>query len=399
MYKSIALANTIYYVGVNDRRTALFENMWPLHRGVSYNSYLIVDEKITLIDTVDSGHTDKWLARIRAIIGEKAIDYLIVNHMEPDHSGSISILRELYPQLIIVGNKKTLPMIDGFYGLITGMKEVAEGESISLGTHSLTFYTVPMVHWPESMVCFETTNNILFSSDAFGSFGALEGGIFDDEVEFDYFKNEMRRYYSNIVGKYGNPVQKALGKLKGLDIKQIAPSHGLIFREHIGEVIDMYDRWSRYEGEEGVVIAYASMYGNTEEMAEAIARELAENGIRNIRVFDVSKTHASYIISDIFKFKGIILGSPTYSNELHPNMEALVLKLQHMGVVNHYFGAFGSFTWAGASVKKLVEAGESLSWELVMPGVEEKQGLKKDKYQACIELGKAMAERLMKDRK
>jgi len=398
MFKPIELADNIYFVGVNDRRTALFENMWPLHRGVSYNSYLIVDEKITLIDTIEAGQIDKWLTRIRSIISDKPIDYLVVNHMEPDHSGAIHLLRQLYPAIEIIGNKKTIPMIDGYYGVTSGMKEVNEGEVVSLGKRSLTFYTVPMVHWPESMVCFENESQILFSSDSFGSFGAFEGGIFDDEIDFDYYIDEMRRYYSNIVGKYGNPVQKALSKLGGLGIKMIAPSHGPIYRQYIARMIEMYDQWSRYEGEEGVVVAFASMYGTTEEMADAVARSLAENGIRNIRVYDVSKTHPSYIISDIFKYKGVILGSPTYSNELHPNMEALVSKLEHMGVANHYYGVFGSFTWAGASVKKLLEAGEALKWELVNDAVEEKQGLKQNKYEACLALGKAMADRLKKDR-
>lgn len=394
MHKPIPLSDNIYYVGVNDRRTALFENMWPLHRGVSYNSYLIVDEKITLIDTVEVGHTDKWLARVRALIGTRPIDYLVVNHMEPDHSGAIHLLREIYPNLVIVGNKKTLPMIDGFYGISDKLQEMNEGESLSTGQHRLTFYTVPMVHWPESMVCYEETTGTLFSSDAFGSFGSLDGGIFDDEIDFDHFRDEMRRYYSNIVGKYGNPVQKALSKLGSLNLQTIAPSHGPIYRERIAEMLAMYDQWSRYDGEKGVVIAYASMYGNTEEMAEAIARELAVCGIRHVRMFDVSKTHPSYIISDIFKYKGLILGSPTYSNELHPNMEALVMKLQHMGVTNHVYGAFGSFTWSGAAAKKLAEVGESLKWELVAPQVEEKQGLKAEKYEACLALGRAMANRL-----
>lgn len=398
MLKPVNLSENIYYIGVNDRKTALFENMWPLPRGVAYNSYLIVDDKITLIDTVEVGHSDKWLAKIRSIIADKPIDYLVVNHMEPDHSGAIHLLRELYPDITIIGNKKTIPMIDGYYGVNENMNIVSDGDLVNLGKHQLSFHTVPMVHWPESMVCFEQTQKILFSSDAFGSFGALEGGIFDDEIDFTYFEDEMRRYYSNIVGKYGNPVQKALSKLGSLDISTIAPSHGPLFRENIGKVIDMYDKWSIYEGEEGLVIAYASMYGNTEEMAEAIAREVAVNGIKNIRVYDVSKTHPSYIISDIFKYKGLIVGSPTYSNELHPNMEALIMKLSHIGLTNHYYGVFGSFTWAGAAVKKLVEAGENLKLEIVGSSVEEKQGLKKDKYEACLDLGKAMANRLKADR-
>ncbi len=394
MYKPVNLSEQIYYVGVNDRRTSLFENMWPLDRGVSYNSYLIADEKVAVIDTVEAGQFEKWIAKVRAVLNDRPIDYLVVNHMEPDHSGAIRILTELYPNMEIVGNKKTLPMIEGYYGITTNCKTVKEGDSLDLGKNKLTFYTVPMVHWPESMVCFEETNQILFSSDAFGSFGTLDGGIFDDELDFDYFTDEMRRYYSNIVGKYGNPVQKALQKLGALDLKMIAPSHGPVYRKNIAQMLKWYDHWSKYEGEEGVVVAYASMYGNTEEMAEVTARAIAESGIKNVRVYDVSKTHPSYIISDIFKFKGIILGSPTYSNELHPNMEALVSKLQHMGVSNHIYGILGSYTWAGASVKKLNEAAQTLKWEEVAEPVEEKHSLKEDKYEACWQLGVAMAEKL-----
>ncbi len=398
MYKPVNLSEDIFYVGVNDRRTNLFENMWPLERGVSYNSYVIADEKVAIIDTVEAGHFEKWIAKVRAILKGRKVDYLVVNHMEPDHSGAIRILTELYPEMKIVGNKKTVPMIEGYYGITGSFEIVKEGDSIDLGKNKLTFYTVPMVHWPESMVCFEESNRILFSSDAFGSFGTLDGGIFDDELDFEHYTDEMRRYYSNIVGKYGNPVQKALQKLEGLDISMIAPSHGPIYRENIARMVEMYDQWSKYEGEEGVVIAYASMYGNTEEMAEVTARAIAENGIKNVRVYDVSKTHPSYIISDVFKYKGIILGSPTYSNELHPNMEALALKLEHMGVTNHYYGVLGSFTWAGASVKKLREIAETLKWEEVAEAVEEKHALKEDKYEACWQLGVAMAEKLKADK-
>ncbi|WP_430815248.1 FprA family A-type flavoprotein [Carboxylicivirga sp. RSCT41] len=398
MYRPVNLSEDIFYVGVNDRRTNLFENMWPLDRGVSYNSYVIADEKVAIIDTVEAGHFEKWIAKVRAILNGRPVDYLVVNHMEPDHSGAIRILTELYPEMKIVGNKKTVPMIEGYYGINSNFEIVKEGDNIDLGKNKLTFYTVPMVHWPESMVCFEETNQILFSSDAFGSFGTLDGGIFDDELDFEHYTDEMRRYYSNIVGKYGNPVQKALQKLGSLDLKMVAPSHGPVYRENIARMVEMYDQWSKYEGEEGVVVAYASMYGNTEEMAEVTARAITESGIKNVRVYDVSKTHPSYIISDIFKFKGIILGSPTYSNELHPNMEALTNKLQHMGVTNHYFGVLGSFTWAGASVKKLREVGENLKWEEVADAVEEKHALKEDKYEACWQLGIAMAEKLKANR-
>ncbi|ASB50933.1 FprA family A-type flavoprotein [Alkalitalea saponilacus] len=395
MFQEVKLTDHIYYVGVNDRRTALFENLWPLERGVAYNSYIIDDEKVTLIDTVEIGYIDKFLSKIRAAIGDKPIDYLIINHMEPDHAGSVKILSELYPDMKLVGNKKTRPMVEGFFGITDKFKEVGEGDSLVLGHHQLQFFMVPMVHWPETMVTYNPEHKILFSADAFGSFGTLDGGIFDDELDIEYFIDEMRRYYSNIVGKYGNPVQKALSKLSGLEIKTIAATHGPILRENIERIVTLYDKWSKYEAEEnGVVIAYASMYGHTEEMAEVIARELALNGVKQIRIYDVSKTHASYIISDIFKYKGVILGSPTYSNELHPNMESLVNKLENMGVKNHLLGTFGSFTWSGAAVKRLDTFAEKMGWEVVGESVEEKHALKDEKYNACLNLARGMAGKL-----
>ncbi len=394
MYTPVKLSEDIYYIGVNDRRTALFENMWPLDRGISYNSYLLNGDKVAIVDTIEASFFERWLDKVRTIIKDKPIDYLIVNHMEPDHSAAIRILAELYPNMIIIGNRKTLPMIEGYFGITSNTMEVKDGETLSLGEMTLSFHPIPMVHWPESMVCFETTSGALFSTDAFGSYGTLDGGVFDDEMDFEYFRSEMRRYYSNIVGKYGNPVQKALNKLGGLDIKMIAPAHGPIIRKNIADVIARHDRWSKHETEEGVVIAYASMYGNTEEMAEVTARSLAENGIKKIRMYDVSKTHISYIISDIFKYRGVIMASPTYSNELHPNMEALVMKLEHMQFRNHLFGVLGSFTWGGNAVKKLIEAGVNLKWELVGTPVEQKYSLKADKYDACFNLGKEMAIRL-----
>lgn len=391
MYKPVNLAKDVFYVGVNDRRTHLFENMWPLERGVAYNSYLITDEKVALIDGVEIGQVERFLKKIRAVLGARPIDYLVINHMEPDHAGAIQILRELYPEMKLVGNKKTIPMIDGYFGFSDNCIEVDEGSKLELGNHTLQFFMIPMVHWPETMVTYLLEEQILFSADAFGSFGTLDGGIFDDEMDFDYFKDEMRRYYSNIVGKYGSPVRKALEKLATLDIKIIAATHGPVLRTHIAEVLDMYNRWSNYMGEEGVVIAYASMYGHTEEMAEVIAREIAEQGVRSIRMYDVSKTHPSYIISDIFKYNSLILGSPTYSNGLHPNLESLVNKLETIGIPQRNFGFFGNFTWAGAAVKRLQGFAETSGWKVVGVPVEEKHALKSSKYEACRELGRAMA--------
>ncbi len=397
MYHSISLSDQVYYVGVNDRRTQLFENMWPLPKGVAYNSYLINDEKVALLDTVEIGQIEKFLQKIKVVLGDKPIDYLVVNHMEPDHAGALKLMSERYPGMQIVGNKKTLPMIEGFFGITENVMAIEEGDVLDLGRHKLRFFMAPMVHWPETMMTYEESEKILFSADAFGSFGSLDGAVFDDEMDFSRFHDEMRRYYSNIVGKYGNPVQKAMEKLSGVEIKMIAATHGPIIRSHIPEVIEMYQNWSTFAGQEGVVIAYASMYGNTEEMAEVTARALAEEGIKEIQMYDVSKTHSSFIISDIFKYKGLILASPTYSNDLHPNMEALVSKLRQIGIKNRYLGILGSFTWAGTAAKRLKEFGDSLKLEIVSDPVEEKHALKQQKYEACRTLGKNMAARLRAD--
>ena len=300
MYRLKAIADEVYYVGVNDRQKVLFENMWPLPYGVSYNSYLIVDEKTVLIDTVDVCYSDIFLKKITDALNGRSLDYLIVNHMEPDHAGSIRLLRQQFPEVQIVGNKQTFGMLEGYHGITTGLYEVKEGDVLSVGRHQLSFYMAPMVHWPEVMVTYDATDKILFSADAFGTFGTLDGGVIDSEMNVEHYWEEMIRYYSNIVGKYGNPVQRALQKLSALDIQTICSTHGPVWREQIAKAIDIYDRLSRYEGMEGVVIVYASMYGNTEQMAEAIASSLAANGVKNVVMHNVSKTPASYILKDIF---------------------------------------------------------------------------------------------------
>lgn len=392
MYKLKEIADKIYYVGVNDRQKALFENMWPLPYGVSYNSYLIVDEKTVLVDTVDVCYSDIFLKKIEDALAGRELDYLIVNHMEPDHAGSIRLLRHRYPGVQIVGNTKTFGMLAGFHGIKEGLYEVKEGDSLNIGSRSLTFYMAPMVHWPEVMVTYDATDKLLFSADAFGTYGALDGGVIDTEMNVEHFWEEMVRYYANIVGKYGSPVQMALRKLSGLEIQTICSTHGPVWRENIAKVVGIYDRLSRYEGEEGVVIVYGSMYGNTEQMAEAIASSLADNGVRNIVMHNVSKSPASYILKDIFKYKGLIIGSPTYSNQLFPEVDSLLTKIEMREVKNRYFGYFGSFCWAGAAVKRLCAFGEKMKWQTVGCPVEQKQGLIADKYEDCLALGKAMAE-------
>lgn len=394
------ITNGIHYVGVNDRHKHIFEGLWPLPYGVSYNSYIIADEKIALVDTVEADFFTQYLDNIRSVIGDRPIDYIIVNHMEPDHSGSLALIKKYYPNAKIVGNKKTFGMMQGFYRVGNDADgdtlEVKNGDTLQLGSHTLAFTLVPMVHWPETMVTLDTTANVLFSGDAFGCFGALNGAYIDAEMNCDIYWDEMLRYYSNIVGKYGTPVQQALKKLAGVKMDYICSTHGPVWHEHIERVVGMYDRLSRYEGADGLVIAYASMYGNTERAAEVIARAASEAGVKNIIMHDVSRTHHSYIIADIFRYRALILGAPTYNNGLYPQMESLLSELAGRDMKNRLLGWFGSFSWAGKAVKTIGEWNETrLHFEPVGTPVEIKQSLDEATTRACEELGRAMGERLL----
>ncbi len=392
------IKNNIYYVGVNDRCKSLFEGMWPLPYGVSYNSYLIVDDIVALVDTVDICFFERYLAKIKGIIGDRKIDYLIINHMEPDHSGSIRLIKQAYPDIVIVGNRQTFGMIEGYYGISGEQYLIKDGDFLSLGHHTLRFYLTPMIHWPETMMTFDEEDGVLFSGDAFGCYGTLDGTFIDTRMNVKHFFNEMIRYYSNIVGKYASPVQQAFKKLANIDIKVICSTHGPIWEENVKLVTDTYQRMSNYDADEGVVIAYGSMYGHTEEMAEAIASELSVEGIRDIVLHNVNRSHASYILRDIFKYKGLIIGSPTYCNQIYPEIESLLSKIQLREVRNRYFGYFGSFTWAGAAVRRINEWTEKCKMEIVGEPVEMKQAMKELTMQQCTALGKAMADRLKTDR-
>lgn len=391
----VKLAENIYYLGYNDRRTQLFENIWPIPNGVSYNSYLIDDEKVALVDTVERAFIDDYLEDIDAILGDRPVDYLIINHMEPDHSGALRAIVMKYPDITLVGNKKTFGFVESFYMKPTNTLEVHDNSVLELGKNKIQFQTVPMVHWPETMVSFEETNKILFSGDAFGSFGTLDGGVFDDEINLDFYENDIMRYFTNIVGKYCPHTQRAIKKLAPLDIKMIAATHGPIWRTDLEWVLSRYNKWSTYTTDPGCVVVYGSMYGNTQKMAEVIARQLSERGIKDIRVYDSSKTHKSYIINDIFRYKGFIVGSCAYNNAMFPNVENLLTTVEHMGVKDHYLGVFGNFAWNGGGVKNLMKFAEASKWELVYEPIEEKGTLKEDKHQKCIDLANAMADKLL----
>ena len=393
----IEIANKVYYVGVNDRNKALFEGLWPLPYGVSYNSYLIDDEKVCLIDTVEVDFFVQFIEKLREVLGDRQIDYLVINHMEPDHSGSLALLKKYYPNIQVIGNKKTFDMMSGFYGIKDNTIEVKNGEEISLGAHTLQFFMTPMVHWPETMMtlCKDEVAH-LFTGDAFGCFGALNGGFIDQEIDTDWCWLEMVRYYSNIVGKYGTPVQNALKKLAGIHIDYICSTHGPVWHKYVDKVIGLYDRMSKYETAPGLVICYGTMYGNTERMAEQIARAASLAGVKDIRLYNVSKTHHSYILQDIFRFRGLIVGAPTYNAGLYHEMDVLLQEVANRDIKNHYIGWFGSYSWASKAVAAIGEWNENrLHFEKVGEPVEMKQALTPEIKAECARLGREMAAKLL----
>lgn len=399
MYNPVEINKNLFYVGVNDRRTELFENLWPLPQGVSYNSYLLRDEKVALIDTVDISFTDVFLKKLEIVLDDKPIDYLIINHMEPDHTGALMFLLNKYPNIQIIGSARIVDMLEGFYGVTENMKTVKEGEELSLGENTLKFFMTPMVHWPETMMTYVQESKTLFAGDAFGTFGTLDGGVIDTELNPDKYWDEMVRYYSNIVGKYGSPVQKALEKFSNVEIQTICSTHGPVWTqpENIERVIGMYDRMSRYEADKGLVIAYGSMYGNTEQLAEAIASEAAACGVKDIVMHNLSKSNLSYVIQDVFKYKGLIIGSPTYNARLFPEVQNLIDELSNKNLKNRYFGYFGGHAWAGTSVRLLGRFADTMKFEIVSNPVDIKQSMDAESYEMAKQLGKAMAEKVLSD--
>ena len=364
MQNTRKVTDDIIWVGCNDRRLAMFENIFPLQNGVSYNSYLVMDEKITLFDTMDSNATEQFIENIDYVLNGKAVDYLVIQHMEPDHCANIGRLLRKFPEMKLVVNVKTVKMIEQFFHAVDADKlmVVKEGDTLNTGKHTFTFVMAPMVHWPEVMVTYDSYEKVLFSADAFGTFGALNGNIFNDEVDFEKdWLHEARRYYSNIVGKYGVPVQTLLKKAAGLDIQVICPLHGPVWRSELGYFIDKYDKWSKYEPEDKeVVIIYGSIYGHTEAAANALATKLAIKGLKKIKVYDVSKTHVSDLIAEIFRASHIVLACSTYNGGIYPPMHNLLADMKALAVQNRTVAIMENGTWAPAAGRLMLKELEEM---------------------------------------
>ena len=361
MYCTRKINDDLIWVGADNRRLALFEAVYSVPRGVSYNSYLLLDEKTALVDTVDRSVTDVFFENVEHSLGGRALDYLIVQHMEPDHSATITDLLLRYPDCTVVCNKKVFDMICAFKGIEFKAELVKDGDVLDLGKHKLTFVSAPMVHWPEVMVTYDITDGTLFSADAFGTFGALSGALFADEVDFDRdYLDEARRYYCNIVGKYGQQVKSLLAKASALDIKTVCPLHGFVWRENIDYYVNKYLLWAGYEPEkQGVVIAYGSIYGNTENVANALACRLREAGVECV-MHDVSVTEDSYVIADAFKYSHIVFASATYNGGIFVNMENLVRDLTAHGLKGRRIALIENGSWAPTAARQMKEILSSL---------------------------------------
>ncbi|RGI46425.1 FprA family A-type flavoprotein [Roseburia sp. OM04-10BH] len=391
MHCTRKVTEDIIWIGGSDRRLALFENVFPIPRGVSYNSYLLKDEKTVLLDTVDRSIAGQFLENLAFALDGRNLDYMIVNHMEPDHCALIEEIVRRYPEVKVVGNAKTFGMIQQFYAFdITDRSvTVKEGETLNTGKHTLHFVMAPMVHWPEVMVTYDETDKVLFSADAFGTFGALNGNIFNDEIDFDRdWLDDARRYYTNIVGKYGGPVQTTLKKAAGLDISIICPLHGPIWRSNLGYILDKYNTWSSYEPEEkAVMIAYASMYGNTENLANVLAAKLAEADIHNIVVYDVSNTHVSTLISEAFRCSHIVLAAPTYNGNVYPVMENFLNDMKALAVQKRTVAILDNGTWAATAGKQMADKiAEMKDMKIIEPKVSIKSSLKNEQLEQLDEL-------------
>lgn len=396
MKYQLKINDSTYYFGQNDRTQTLFEHLYPLPHGMAYNNYLIKDEKNVLLDTVDVKFSERFFSQLDSALDGEPLHYLIVQHMEPDHSGSIGLLLRRHPEVTLVGNKKTKTMLEG-YGVCTDkFMEVDEKTPLNIGSRELQFVFAPMVHWPEVMFTYDPKEKTLFSADAFGAFGAIDGGFWDEQHDLATYMPEAHRYYTNIVGKYGSFVQRTLGKALKLDIEVIAPIHGVVWRKHIPEILELYRQMATYEAEPGVVVIYGSMYGNTEELAEEIGRSLGAHGVNRVVLHHMGYSSASQVISDVFRYKGVIIGSPTYNNGVWPNVQDVLYQLAERNIPDRLYSVFGSGTWNPNTIKPLEEWAEARKWTKVADPIKLSQAPSAEDKAVAWELGRVMAEAVLK---
>ena len=358
MHSTRKVKDDLIYVGGSDRRLSRFENLFPIPKGVSYNSYVLLDEKTVLFDTADESISRQYIENVVHALNGRPLDYMVVQHMEPDHCAMIDDMLRRYPEAKMVCSAKAVGMFAQFYGTDVAARAlvVKEGDKLSTGEHTLHFVMAPMVHWPEVMVTYDEKDKILFSADAFGTFGALAGNIFNDEITFDTtWMNDARRYYTNIVGKYGVQVQTLLKKAASLDIEMICPLHGPIWRKDLGLLLEKYQKWSTYEPEDKtVMIAYATMYGNTENAANVLAGMLADKGVKNIAMYDVSETDVSELVAESFRCSHLVLAAPTYNSGIQPKMEAYLSDIKALNLQNRTVAVIDNGTWAATAGKQMI---------------------------------------------
>ncbi len=367
---AVEIRDGIFWIGVNDRTTDLFEGLWPITPdGVSYNSYLVRGERTAIIDLSKAIKVDEFLEQVAGVADLGTLDYVVINHMEPDHSGLLRTLLRIAPQVTILGSEKTVALLDSFYGVTDNVRAVADGETLSLGGPRLRFLSTPFVHWPETIMTYEESRRVLFSCDAFGGYGALRGGLFDDECpDLPFYEREALRYYANIVAKFSPMVLRAIDKASGIPVDMIAPSHGLIWRKDPGRIVELYRRWAGYAkgpGEPGVTLVYASMYGNSEKMMNAVAQGVSAEGLP-VEIFDATRTHVSYILPSLWTRSGVVVGAPTYEAGLFPPMAHVLDMARRKAVRGKKVARFGSYGWSGGAQRELDKLFSELKWEQVL---------------------------------
>jgi flavorubredoxin len=389
------LTTDIHYFGANDTTTEKFEALWDIPQGVSYNCYLIQDDKIALIDTVESKFSQELITELKTVLNGQNLDYLILNHMEPDHSGTIELIRQEFPQVTLVGNHKTAGFVQGFYQIPENqVQQIKSGDELSLGKHNLQFIQTPMVHWPESMITYDQTSQVVFSSDIFGGYKTVdEQPLADKREDLSEYIDEAREYFATVLGAYTRPAKRALKQVADLEPKVIAPAHGLVWQKSASKILDLYQQWAQYQAEPGVTIIYGSMYGHTEDMAKKINNQLKEQDI-DTKLINAAYTPTSEMLNAVWQYQGVIIGSCTYTNDLFPPVKHLLSALEERNLENRFLGLFGSYSWTGGAMRYLKKFAQSSKLELVEPQFRTQYTLDQEAEQSLKQMVEAVVKKI-----